>query len=264
MFDYLISDILINMDKKAFEDAKLKVLLKQHDPHGFGTLQEKTVHAVMKLYYEPDMDYHEVPIEGYIADIYTGKRIIEIQNGNFNRLRPKLEAFLPFYPVTVVLPIPHVKWVIWMDETTGELSDRHKSPVTGNIYHAFPELYKIKSFLKDPNLSFAFPLVDMDEYRLLNGWSKNRKRGSSRYDRMPLELFDEIFIERREDFMQVVPYDLPEPFTIKEFAKAAKIHRDLAASVVPLLKEMNLVKWVGKRGREYLYEIDDTPGSCPS
>lgn len=264
MFDYPISDILINMDKKAFEDAKLKVLLKQHDPHGFGTLQEKTVHAVMKLYYEPDVDYHEVPIESYIADIYTGKRIIEIQNGNFNRLRPKLEAFLPLYPVTVVLPIPHVKWVIWMDETTGELSDRHKSPITGNIYHAFPELYKIKSFLKDPNLSFAFPLVDMDEYRLLNGWSKNRKRGSSRYDRMPLELFDEIFIERREDFMQVVPYDLQEPFTIKEFAKAAKIHRDLAASVVPLLKEMDLVEWVGKRGHEYLYVANDTLGSCPS
>ncbi len=90
------------LNREAFEQAKLKVLLKQNDPHGFGTLQEKTVHAVMKLYYEPDEDYHEVPIEGYIADIYTGERIIEIQNGNFNRLRPKLAAFLPLYPVTVV------------------------------------------------------------------------------------------------------------------------------------------------------------------
>ena len=254
LFEYAISGILYDMDKTAFENAKLKVLLKQHDPHGFGTLQEKTLHAVMKLYYEPDLDCHEVPIEGYIADIYTGKRIIEIQNGNFNKLRPKLEAFLPLYPVTVVLPIPHFKWVIWMDETTGELSTKHKSPITGTIYHAFPELHRIKSFLKDPNLSFAFPLVDMDEYRLLNGWSKNRKRGSSRYDRMPLALIDEIFIERVEDFMQVVPCDLEEPFTIKEFARAAKIHRDLAASVVPLLKEIEIVKWVGKRGREYLYE----------
>ena len=50
------------MNQEAFEQAKIKVLLKQHDPHGFGTLQEKTVHAVMKLYYEPDIDYHEVPI----------------------------------------------------------------------------------------------------------------------------------------------------------------------------------------------------------
>ena len=242
------------LDKNAFEQAKLKVLLKQNDPHGFGTLREKTVHAVMKLYYEPNEDCHEVPIEGFIADIYTGEHIIEIQNGNFDKLRPKLAAFLPLYPVTVVLPIPHYKWLIWMDEESGELSRRNKSPVTGNVYHACPELYKIKQYLGHPNLSFAFPLIDMDEYRLLNGWSKNRKRGSSRYDRMPLALFDEVVIERVEDFMQLVPYELDDAFTVKEFADAASIHRDLASVTLPLLMHMGLVDRVGKRGREYLYE----------
>lgn len=246
-----------SLDKEAFEQAKVKVLLKQHDPHGFGTLQEKTVHAVMKLYYEPNDDYHEVPIEGFIADIYTGERIIEIQNGNFNRLRPKLAAFLPLYPVTVVLPIPHNKWVIWMDEESGELSKRNKSPVTGNAYYAFPELYKIKQYLGHPNLSFVFPLIDMDEYRLLNGWSKNKKRGSSRYDRMPLALFDEVLIERVEDFMQFVPFELKDSFTVKEFAQAAGIHRDLASVALPLLMHMGIVARVGKRGREYLYEAAD-------
>lgn len=242
------------MDREAFEQAKLKVLLKQHEQHGFGTLQEKTVHAVMKLYYEPNIDYHEVPIEGFIADIYTGSRIIEIQNGNFNRLRDKLAAFLPHYPVTVVLPIPHYKWLIWMDEESGELSKKHKSPVTGSVYSAFPELYKIKNFLTDPNLSFAFPLIDMDEYRLLNGWSKDRKKGSNRYDRMPLALFDEVQFDRPEDFIQVIPYELEE-FTVKEFAKAAKIHCDLARVTLHILHSMKLVNRVGKRGREYFYEV---------
>ena len=223
------------LDREAFEQAKLKVLLKQNDPHGFGTLQEKTVHAVMKLYYEPNEDFHEVPVEGYIADIYAEGHIIEIQNGNFNRLRSKLAVFLPLYQVTVVLPIPHYKWVIWMEEETGELSKKHKSPVTGNVYHAFPELYKIKQYLGHPNLSFAFPLLDIDEYRLLNGWSKNRKRGSSRYDRMPLNLFDEVKVERTEDFLQLVPYELEEPFTVREFAQAVGIHRDLSGAVLPLL-----------------------------
>ncbi len=246
------------MDQEAFEQAKLKVLLQQHDPHGFGTLQEKTVHAVMKLYYEPDMDYHEVPIEGYIADIYTGERIIEIQNGNFNRLRDKLKVFLPLYPVTVVFPIPHHKWLIYMDEKSGELSPKRKSPVTGSIYSAFPELYKIKGYLTHPNLSFAFPLVDMDEYRLLsltgNARSRRGKKGS-RYDRMPLTLYDEIKIERPEDFIQLIPYDLEEPFTVKEFAKAVHIHRDLAQVTLHVLYHMNLLIRPGKRGREYLYEV---------
>ena len=245
------------LDREAFEQAKLKVLLKQNDPHGFGTLQEKTVHAVMKLYYEPNEDFHEVPVEGYIADIYAEGHIIEIQNGNFNRLRSKLAVFLPLYQVTVVLPIPHYKWVIWMEEETGELSKKHKSPVTGNVYHAFPELYKIKQYLGHPNLSFAFPLLDMDEYRLLNGWSKNRKRGSSRYDRMPLNLFDEVKVDRTEDFLQLVPYELEEPFTVREFVQAVGIHRDLSGSVLPLLAYMQLLTRVGKRGREYLYTVDD-------
>ena len=29
---------------------------------GIGTLSEKTVHAVMKNYYAPDTDMHEIPI----------------------------------------------------------------------------------------------------------------------------------------------------------------------------------------------------------
>lgn len=243
------------MNQEAFEQAKLKVLLKQHDPHGFGTLQEKTVHAVMKLYYEPDMDFHEVPIEGYIADIYTGSRIIEIQNGNFNRLRDKLNAFLPLYPVMVVLPIPHFRWLIYMDEESGELSARRKSPITGSIYSAFPELYKIKNYLKHPNLSFAFPLIDMDEYRLLQSRGRGKRKKGSRYDRMPLSLYDETILERPEDFIQVIPYELEEPFTVKEFAKAAHIRRDLAQITLHILHSMELVARPGKRGREYLYEV---------
>ena len=34
---------------------------------GIGTLSEKTVHAVMKNYYAPDTDMHEIPIENFVA-----------------------------------------------------------------------------------------------------------------------------------------------------------------------------------------------------
>ena len=97
----------------------------------------------------------------------------------------------------------------------------------------------------------------MDEYRLLNGWSRNKKRGSTRYDRMPLSLYDEIRVERREDFMQFVPIDLTEPFTITDFAKAAGIRRDLAADAVPILMYLDILRREGKRGREYLYRVEE-------
>lgn len=95
---------------------------------GIGTLSEKTVHAVMKNYYAPDTDMHEIPIENFVADIYTGQEIIEIQTRAFNKMRRKLDAFLPLYPVTIVYPIPHIKWLSWIDR--GNRGDFTETQVT--------------------------------------------------------------------------------------------------------------------------------------
>ena len=124
------------MDEKHFEEAKNKIIGMQRNRFGIGTLQEKTVHVVLKNYYASDEDMHEIPIDNFVADIFTGSEIIEIQNGNFYKMRSKLETFLQQYPVTVVYPIPHIKWLIWIDEESGECSKKRKSPVIGNPYCA--------------------------------------------------------------------------------------------------------------------------------
>lgn len=159
-----------------FQAAKDKIIGKNRERNGIGTLSEKTIHAVVKNFYAPDEDMQEIPIGNYVADIYTGKEIIEIQTRNFNTMRPKLKCFLEEYPVTVVYPIPRRKYLSWIDEETGECSPKRKSPLTGSPYMAFPELYKIKMFLQYRNLHFRFLLMDMEEYRLLNGWSKDKKK----------------------------------------------------------------------------------------
>ena len=191
-------------DKRAFETAKRKIIGVDRQRFGIGTLSEKTVHAILKNYYEPDEDRHEIPIQNYVADIYAEGEIIEIQTRQFDKMRGKLGAFLPLYPVTIVYPIPHEKWIIWIDEESGTLSKRRKSPLKGNPYVIFPELYKIKMFLKDPNLRFRLVFLDMEEYKLLNGWSKDRKKGASRYDRIPTELVREMEITCPQDFLQFV------------------------------------------------------------
>lgn len=120
------------LDKKAFEEAKRKIIGIDRQRLGIGTLSEKTVHAILKNYYEPDEDRQEIPIENYVADIFAGGEIIEIQTRQFDKLRGKLSAFLPLYPVTIVYPIPREKWIIWIDEETGELSGKRKSPLKGS------------------------------------------------------------------------------------------------------------------------------------
>ena len=67
------------MNCQRFEEVKNRIVNTQRQRLGIGTLQEKTVHAVLKEYYAPDTDMQEIPIDGYVADIYTGTEIIEIK-----------------------------------------------------------------------------------------------------------------------------------------------------------------------------------------
>ena len=197
----------------------------------------------------------EIPIDGYVADIFTGIEIIEIQTANFNKMRKKLDCFLPNYPVTIVYPIPGIKWLSWIDETSGECSKPRKSSVKGSVYRAFYELYKIKSYLSDPNLHLCFPILELEEYRLLNGWSKDKKRGSCRYDRIPIQLLDEIRFDRVEDYVQLIPYDLPEPFTAAELGKVVKERKEIASNVLHILHFLQVVERCGKSGNAYTYRV---------
>ena len=242
------------MDTLRFEQAKEKIIGKDRQRLQIGTLSEKTVHAVVKNYYEPDEDKQEIPIEGLYADIFTGSEIIEIQTRSFDQVRKKLDRFLPEYPVTVVLPIPDTKWLIWIDEETGELTNPRKSPKKGSEYGAFKELYKIKPYLKKEGLTIVLLFLDMEEYRLLNGWSRDKKKGSSRYDRIPLRITKEVRFESPEDYQILLPDSLKGEFTCAEFAKAVKINNRQANVVLNVLFYLDAVKRTGKRGRAFVYE----------
>lgn len=247
---------MLTTDRINFRQATAKILSREHENHGIGTLGEKTLHAVIKNYVEPDEDYHEVPLEGYVADIYRDGHIYEIQTANFNTLRAKLQVFLPLYHVTVVHPVPATKWLRWVDVETGEVSDRRKSPKKGTPQAAFRELYKIKPFLSDPNLSVRILMVDVEETRLLDGWSRDRKKGSHRENRVPVELVEDLLFERREDYRMLVPPEL-EAFDSKDYAKATKLTVNRARTALNVLYGLGIVERVAKEGNRYIYEVSD-------
>lgn len=242
------------IDNAYFENVRDNIVGKDRERIGIGTLSEKTLHIILKNYYQPDMDKQEIPVEGYVADIFTGTEIIEIQTGQFNRMREKLKAFLPLYPVTIVYPISNERFLRWIDVETGEISKGRKSPKKENPYLIFPELYKIKTFLKNPNLRIKIAVLDMEEYKLLNGWGEQKKNNASKFDRIPLRLVREYDVERVEDYLQFLPIDLPEQFTVKELAKKVKCTERQASVTMNILYEMEVVTRVGKKGNAYVYE----------
>ena len=243
------------MDNTRFIEAYNKVIMNNQKKDGIGTLSEKSLHAIIKNYLEPDVEKQEIKIGRNYVDIYNEKGIIEIQTKQFNKLRNKLLEFLKSYKVTVVYPIAFNKWIFWVNDETAEVSKGRKSPKTGTVYDAFFEFYKIKSFLSNDNLILKIILLDVEEYRHLNGWSKDKKKGSHCMDRIPKKIESEIDICTIDDYKKLIPEGLSNEFTSKDFAKQANIKIEKAQLTLNILYEVQAVKRIGKKGRSYLYTL---------
>lgn len=247
------------MNTLLFEQAINTVINAPRTESGIGTLGEKTVHAVLKNYLSPDQVNHEIKYKNYYADILTSEGIIEIQTGNFDRLRGKLPVFLKDFPVTVVYPIAHTKWLLWVDKESGEVSPKRKSPKTGKAYQILPELYKIKDYLRSPGLTIHLFFIDLEEYKFLNGWSKDKKKGAEKADRIPIGLAGELLLEKPSDYQMLLPKGLSDTFVSKEFAKASNLRGISLSAALKVLLQMEVIEKTGKKGNAFLYTKKASP-----
>lgn len=257
------------MDTVRFAEARDRVIRAENRKGGIGTLSEKTLHAVLKCYYDPYEDNHEIRIGPYVADIVGEDGIVEIQTGGFDRLRKKLDLFLPVTRVTAVYPVAGLKWLSWVDKETGEVVSRRRSPRKGTPCDACFELYKIKQYLTHPNLSLRIPLLELEEYRLLDGWSRDKKRGSSRCERIPLAILDEVSISGPMEYGKLIPGTLAGEFTSASFGRHAGLSQRAAGTALNVLYHTGAVRRVRKRGNAYVYETagagdEDSAGPAAS
>lgn len=241
--------------KEEFHKVRDRIVGIQRERYGIGTLAEKTLHNILKNYYSNGEDYQEIPINEFVADIYMDGHIIEIQTGNFNKLRRKLDSFLPEYKVTIVYPLVNTRYLTYIDKDTGTMSPKRKSTRKDTYYTAFKELYKIKMYLNHPNLSLKLVMLEADEYKLESGNSRSKRRRAEKYDIVPRELIDEMNITRPEDFIQLIPVELEDEFTAKDFSKAAKIHISYGQLILNIFNYLGIVNRVGKSGNSYIYEV---------
>ena len=223
---------------------------------GIGTLNEKRIHLVLKDYFDEDRTHHEVKYLGYVADIKNEKGIIEIQTGALNPLYKKLGVFLSESRVTLVHPLISKKTVSWIDPSTGDISPRRNSPLHETAFDGLCELYNIRSHLSSPNLHIRFPLIEVDEYRMKDGWGRGGKRGSHRYDRIPIQLFDIVSIDSPEDYKNLfIPpelFDVPF-FTASDYREASDKGEKSAYYALTSLTAANVLEQCGKQGRKILY-----------
>lgn len=238
-----------------FNEALAQVRSGACRPAKIGVLQEKTLHATLKLWLDEDTAHHEVSLpDGRVADIFDGERVTEIQTGSFSALRPKLQSLLEQYPVTVVMPLVRRKWLCWIDPATGETTPPRRSPRTGSFTDAGAGLVYLLPCLGHPRLTVRLLLLDVEEHRLADGWSGDGKRGSHRAERYPLTLEGDVTLRAPADYAVLLPPALPREFTAAQFGKAARLQgRKRQGTLKVLLQQGILTRQ--RAGREYVYTV---------
>ena len=241
-------------EQRRFAWACRQVLENRQAGQGIGTLGEKSLHAVLKRYYQPEVSFHERKTGSMTVDaILPDGSMLEVQTRNFSSLRKKLPVLLSWGRVQLAAPVVQRKWVCWVHPETGEVISRRRSP---KLYHPIDlsrELYAIRGFLAHPHLTLRIPLLEAEEYRLLDGWGSGGKRGSTRYERIPLALLGEQVLETSEDFRSLFPENLPEIFTVKDLEKAARISDRCARSAISIFRDLGLAEEDGCQGRAKQY-----------
>lgn len=224
-----------------------------------GIQKEKILHKTLKYYISSNESNHEIKVKksnkGILyADVLIDNHIYEIQTRSFNKLRNKLDEFLKEYQVTIVYPIAYKKNIYKIDDK-GEVFGPKKSPKTGSVFDAFKELYKIKMYLKKPNISLKIILLEIDEYRTVVEKKHSRSSGYVKEVQIPKMIYDEINLKDQNDYLNYLKnYDLPPEFTSIIFAKCVKIRKPLATLVLNILTYLNVVERIGKDRNSYIYK----------
>ena len=239
------------MDEHSFAAACRAVQEMGRVEQGVGTLGEKTLHAVLKRMIEPDLSRHEVKLGRYTADVLNEHGVFEVQTRNLYKLKPKLTALLPYWPVTVVVPVVETKWLLMMDPETGELKERRRSPKRGRAAAILPDLAYLKPLLKDPNLSFLLVRLEGEELRKP---SHSRWRPVTPLEFAPTRFLGTVCLKTPADYTALLPPDLPKEFTAQELAKALGLPAGQGSAAANVLAFMGAIRQTGTKGRAYLYE----------
>ncbi len=218
-----------------------------------GTLNERSLHAALKDYLAQPGDEQEVKLEGYFIDIVRGEELIEIQTGSFFPLKRKLKKLLENHVIHLYYTIAARKWIVRVDEEDHQLS-RRKSPRKGSAFDLFDELLSLRNVVLHPNLWLHLLLIEVEEVWRDDGQGSWRKKYWSISDRRLVDVNEEIVLHDEEDFLGLLPEDLPEQFTNADLSEHAKCRKRMAGKATYALKEMGLIEKVGVKNRYHLFE----------
>ena len=221
--------------------------------NGIGQLNETALHAALKHYCASADAEFEVKLDGYYIDVVEKNLLIEIQTRNFSAIKPKLKKLLTKHKLLLVHPIAKEKWILKQD---GDDVSRRKSPKRGKVLDIFDELIRIPELVKHKNFSLQVLLISSEESRLVRPKVKWRDKGWTPTGKRLLEVHESHLFKTKKDYVNLLPKDLPSPFTTADLVKTMKVNKALASKIAFCLRKMGIVKVSGKQGRFTSYKLN--------
>ncbi len=227
-----------------------------------GLLEEKRLHSVLKRWLCDDFSAHEQKIEGrgekkrkFVADVLTAEgQIFEIQTGSLYPLQKKIAFYLEQtdLDITVVHPLLGAKRICWISPESGEIVKQGRFFKKEGLPHGIAALRYLVEHLQNPRFHVLFPVIRAEEFRLLDGWSADGKRGSHRYELIPTELLDLYHLRSPADYAACLP-DTPPTFTASEFSRITHLRRYDLSFALTVFTAVGVLEKAGARGRATLY-----------
>jgi hypothetical protein len=225
------------------------------EPH-IGTLNEGSLHIAMKERYARPGDAFEVPVDGFVVDIVRGEGMpnelfIEIQTSSFGSMGSKLDRLLAEHRMLLVHPIAV--------RTTLERRDsaRRRSPKRGSIYSLFDELVSIPTLLDHPNLELDVVLADVTKLQEPDPKARRGRGGWRTVDRHLDQVLEVHRFTEVTDLLQLLPTELPSPFTTADIARGASVHRDVAQKLAYCFRNAGLIDEVSRTRAGIEYRLSD-------
>lgn len=249
------------MHNLLYNDTDLEVAKSlatlSYDSQTIGMMKEHSLHRTIKYLISNDPINHEIQVGRMFADVMIDDHIYEIQTKQFFLLKDKLDSFLKNHKVTIIYPIHYQTWIHYYQD--GVFIRTRKSNKKGTIFDFFYELYSIKRYLNNENLSFKLLFFDIDESKddtKVKSSKTNRFRKYLKIDQVPRKLIDIIDIKSKEDFIPLLKLnEINTPFTSKDISSKFKISVRVSSLALNIYKTLNLVKIIGKKGKSYLYKV---------
>ncbi len=220
---------------------------------GVGLLNEKPLHAALKVWYARPGDRTEVPVDGSLIDLVRDDLLIEIQTRSFSALKRKLERLVPDHPVRLVYPVAYEKWILRLAGDGVTLLGRRKSPKRGSELDLFRELVSIPHLIVQPNFSLEVLLIREEEVRHYDPRINWRRRGWSTTERRLLQVVNSRLFSTPMDLAVLIPESMNAPFTTAELAEAIGRPRRLAQQMAYCLRCVGVLLEVGRQGRAIRY-----------